>query len=154
MLANLKIPVTIFCLYTFWIFKKAHLQISKYLGRFFPYPTFQIFKKAYFQIWKYLGQFFAYTLFKYFKKYTCNSQNTYNNFLLILFSNIWKAYLQISNYLWQCFPYILFKYLKKHTYKSQKNLGWLCAYPPFQIFKKSILANLKIPVAIFCLYIF
>ena len=89
--ASLEIPRTIFCLYTFKIFKKVYLQIWEYPGQFFAYPPFQIFKKsivpnlkmpstifwlfsiqifkkAYLEIWKYLGQFFAYSPFQILEK--------------------------------------------------------------------------------------
>ena len=44
-----------------------------------------------------MRQFFAYLLFKYLKKDTYESENTWDNFLLMPF----------------------FKYLKKHTYESE-----------------------------------
>ena len=47
-----------------------------------------MFKKAYLQIWKYLGQPFAHTLFKYLRKHAYESENTFDNLLFIPFSNI------------------------------------------------------------------
>ena len=87
-LQNLKYLGQFFAYTLFKYFKKAYLKIWKYLGLLFCLSLFQIFKEAYLQIWKYLGQFFAYTLFKYLKKHTYESENTWDNLLLIPFSNI------------------------------------------------------------------
>ena len=71
------------------------------------------------RIWKFLRQLFCSSLFQTLKKHTCKSENFWDSYLLIAFSNIKKAYLWIWNFLRQFFCSSLFQISKKHTCESQ-----------------------------------
>ena len=70
MVANLKIPRTVFFLFLFTYLKKAYFQILKYLGQYFYLHSFHIFKK----------------------KILTNLKKLRTAFLLILFCNISKEH--------------------------------------------------------------
>ena len=113
-----------FCMSTFSNFKKSILtNLQEILQHFFACPLFQILKKVYLQIFKKPSAIF---------------------FLIPFSKYLKKVYLQIFRNSRSIFLFIpIFKYSKKYTYKSERNLGQLFACQLSQIFKKSVLTNLK-----------